>query len=137
MAERNAEMRKSKLKRFDSGHKLIGEWLYQYQFDAELAAKLAVKEFTEADREWVRFITLNRSRRGVPHKFDLVVGPTANDYANPTIQFYLSGGLGEVGSDAAIDVLLRLLLPFQLPTQYFFATRQAVDCLTLLRKERF
>jgi hypothetical protein len=137
IAERNAEMRKSKLKRFDTGHKLIGKWLYHYQFDTEKAAKLAIKEFTEAGREWGRFITLNRSRRGVPHKFDIVIGPTANDYTNPTIQFYLSGGVGEVGSDAAIDELVRLLLPYQLPSQYFFATQRAVDCLMLIRKERF
>ena len=49
----------------------------------------------------------------------------------------MSGGVGEVGSDAAIDELVRLLLPYKLPTQYFFATQQAVDCLALVRKESF
>jgi hypothetical protein len=137
MAERNAQMKKSKLQRFDSGHRLIGKWLYQCQFDTDKAVGLAAKEFTEADREWGRFITLNRSRKGVPHKYDIVIGPTANDYTNPTIQFYLSGGVGEVGSDAAIDELVRLLLPFKLPAQYFFATQQALSCLTLIGKERF
>jgi hypothetical protein len=137
MAERNADMRKSKLRRYDSGHNLIGKWLYQYRFDRDKAADLAVKEFTEADREWGSFITLNRTSRGVPHKYDIVIGPTANDYTNPTIQFYMSGGVGEVGSDAAIDELVRLLLPYKLPLQYFFATQRGVDCLTLVRKEKF
>jgi hypothetical protein len=137
MAERNAEMRKSKLLRYDSAHKLIGKWLYHYQFDMGKAAGLSVKEFTEADRGWGQFITLNRNRRGVLHKYDIVIGPTANDQTNPTIQFYMSGGVGEVGSDAAIDELVRLLLPYKLPSQYFFATLRGVDCLTLIRKERF
>ncbi|MDR3295465.1 MAG: DUF3990 domain-containing protein [Clostridiales Family XIII bacterium] len=137
MAERNAQMRKSKLQRFHSEHELIGKWLYQYQFDADKAADLSVMEFAAADREWGRFITLNRNGKGVPHKYDVVIGPTANDYTNPTIQFYLSGGVGEVGSDAAIDELVRLLLPYQLPSQYFFATQRAVDCLTLITKEGF
>jgi hypothetical protein len=136
MAERNADMRKSKLRRFDSGYNLIGKWLYQYQFNRGKAIGLAVMDFTEADREWGRFITLNRNSKGVPHKYDIVIGPTANDFTNPTIQFYMSGGVGEVGSDAAIDELVRLLLPYKLPAQYFFATQRAVDCLTLVRKER-
>jgi len=135
MAERNAQMRKSKLQRFDAGQKLIRIWLYQYEFDSEKASSLSIKEFTDADREWGRFITLNRGKKGVPHKYDIVIGPTANDYTNPTIQFYLSGGVGTVGSDAAIDELVRLLLPYQLPAQYFFATQRAIGCLTLIRKE--
>jgi len=82
MAERNARMRKSKLRRFDSEHKPIGEWLYQYQIDTDKAANLSIKEFAEADREWGRFITLNRSRKDTPHNYDIVIGPTANDYTN-------------------------------------------------------
>jgi hypothetical protein len=137
MAERNAQMRKSKLQRFEAGQKLIGRWLYQYELDSKKTTNLSTKEFAKADREWGRFITLNRSKKGVPHKYDIVIGPTANDYTNPTIQFYLSGGVGTVGSDAAIDELVRLLLPYQLPAQYFFATQRAVECLTLIGKERF
>lgn len=137
MTARNAISRLSKLRRRDSDHKLIEKWLYHYQFDKEKAARLAVKEFAEAGREWARFITLNRTQRSVPHKYDIVIGPTANDQTNPTIQFYISGGLGEVGSDAAIDELARLLLPYKLPSQYFFFTQRGVDCLFLVKKERF
>jgi hypothetical protein len=136
MAERNAEMQKSKSRRFDSEYTNIEKWLYRYRFDVDKATELTVKEFIKADREWGRFITLNRSSRGVPHKYDIVIGPTANDYTNPTIQFYMSGGVGEVGSDVAINELIRLLLPYKLPFQYFFATERAVDCLTLIQKEK-
>ena len=137
MAEKNADMRKSKIRRYDSKHNLIEKWLYQYQFDTDKAAGLAVKEFVEANREWGRLITLCRNSRDIPHKYDIVIGPTANDYTNPTIQFYMSGGVGEVGSDDAIDELVRLLLPYKLPLQYFFATLRGVDCLTIVQKERF
>ena len=137
IALRNAEMRISKSRRHDLGHGLVEKWLYHYQFNKDKANSLAVKEFTEADREWGRFITLNCSNKGIPHKYDIVIGPTANDFTNPTIQFYMSGGVGEVGSDAAIDELVRLLLPYKMPSQYFFATQQAINCLTLTRKEKF
>ena len=136
MAARNTEMRNAKSRRHDFGHSILESWLYQYQFSRDKAALLAVKEFTEADREWGRFITLNRSSKGATHEYDIVIGPTANDYTNPTIQFYMSGGVGEVGSDAAIDELVRLLLPYRLPSQYFFASQQAIDCLELIRKEK-
>jgi len=137
IAERNSQMRKSKLKQIDLSKPLIEKWLYRFRFDTDKAASLSIKEFTSADREWGRFITLNRNMKGVAHNYDIVIGPTANDYTNPTVQFYLSGGVGAIGSDAAIDELIRLLLPYQLPAQYFFATRQAVDCLTLISKEKF
>jgi len=136
MAERNAQMRKSKLRRLEPGHELIMKWLYHYQFDAGKTKELALKEFTGADREWGLFITLNRLGKIVPHKYDIVIGPTANDFTNPTIQFYMSGGVGEVGSDRAVDELIRLLLPYKLPAQHFFATKRAIECLTLIRKER-
>jgi hypothetical protein len=135
MAKRNAQMRKSKLRRADSGQKFVGVWLYQYLFDIGKAASLALKEFSQADREWGLFVTSNRSSKGVQHRYDIVIGPTANDYTNPTVQFYISGGFGQVGSDKAIDELLRLLLPYKLPIQYFFATDRAIDCLALIRKE--
>ncbi|MDR1677022.1 MAG: DUF3990 domain-containing protein [Deltaproteobacteria bacterium] len=136
MAEIEAKRRESKLKRICCGPKLIGKWLYRYQFDIDQAKALAVKEFSRADREWVRFITFSRSRPGLPHQYDMVIGPRANDDTNPTIKFNLSGGVGAVGSKAAIDELVRLLLPFQLQRQYFFATKRALDCLTLIKKER-
>lgn len=136
MAERNADMRKSKMRMYDAGYNLIKKWLYEFEFDRDKTAGLAIREFSEADSEWGRFITLNRNCMKLSHNYDIVIGPTANDLTNPTIQFYMSGGLGEVGSDAAVSELVRLLLPYNLPAQYFFATQKAIDCLTLVKKER-
>ena len=136
MAEKNAQIRRSKLQRFSSENIHIATWLYQYQFDAKKNTKLAIKKFAEANREWGQFITLNRRNKGASHNYDIVIGPTANDLTNPTIQFYMSGGVGEVGSDHAIDELIRLLEPYRLPSQYFFATERAIDCLKLVRKEQ-
>ena len=136
IAERNADIERFRMQKSGNGH-IIDKWLYQYRFDKDKAEGLMIKEFAMADREWGKFVTMNRNSRVTPHLFDIVIGPTANDFTNPTIQFYLSGGIGEVGSDAAIDELIRLLLPYKLPIQYFFATQRAVDCLTLARKERF
>jgi len=136
MAERNAQMRVSKLKRHNTEQNIINKWLYQYIYDTNNAENLEIKIFAEADREWGRFITLNRRSRVIAHQFDIVIGPTANDFTNPTIQFYMSGGLGEVGSDNALDELVRLLLPYKLPSQYYFATKKSIQTLSLIRKER-
>jgi hypothetical protein len=104
MAERNAQILNAKLQRFACRHKLTGKWLYHYRFDADKASGLAAKEFTEADRDWGRFITLNRSCKGGPHNYDVVIGLTANEYTNPTIQFYLSGG-GWAKSEATLQLM--------------------------------
>ncbi|MCL2814740.1 MAG: DUF3990 domain-containing protein, partial [Oscillospiraceae bacterium] len=44
-------------------------------------AKVTVKEFAAADREWMRFIVLNRESNSKiqEHEYDIVIGPTAND----------------------------------------------------------
>jgi hypothetical protein len=135
-AEHTAQIQHSKWRRQGKQDNPIQKLVYKYEYDTDKAAELSVKFFPSADREWGRFITLNRETRGVPHSYDVVIGPTANDETSPTVQFYIANGLGEKGSDAAIDELVRLLLPYKLPEQYFFATQRAIDCLTLIGKEK-
>jgi hypothetical protein len=136
MANRNAQMRAAKHNLINSKHITIHKWLYTFQFARSKSIGMNIKIFPNANRDWGRLITLNRTSKKSPHGYDIVIGPTANDLTNPTIQFYMSGGLGNVGSDEAIDELIRLLMPYKLPSQHFFATDKSITCLTLIRKEQ-
>jgi hypothetical protein len=57
-----------------------------YEFDLDNLSKLNLKEFTSADREWMRFVVLNRESKAQQHEYDVVIGPTANDNTRAAIQ---------------------------------------------------
>lgn len=109
----------------------ITPWIYTFELDTDISDTLNVKQFVGADKEWVLFVTENRTNNPHRHAYDVVIGPTANDRTNPTIQTYLNEGYGEAGSDRAIRILIELLLPYNLPCQYFFGTERAVKLLVL------
>ncbi|MDR0910274.1 MAG: DUF3990 domain-containing protein [Spirochaetaceae bacterium] len=111
-------------------------WLYEYHFPLDALERLNVKEFNQADREWMQFVTMNRRSRRREHQYDMVIGPTANDKTNTIIQIYLSGGYGAVGSERAINTLLALIETDKLPGQYFFGSEKAIGYLTLHKKEQ-
>ena len=50
---------------------------------------LSVKKFPEMSEEWLDFIVACRS--GIPHSFDVVEGPTADDAIFNYIQSFLDG----------------------------------------------
>ncbi|MDR3288035.1 MAG: DUF3990 domain-containing protein [Peptococcaceae bacterium] len=109
----------------------VTAYLYTFEFDESKLAGLNVKKFDRADKEWVLFATDNRSHNPHNHSSDIVIGPTANDQTNPTIQTYLNEGYGTVGSDRAIEILIEFLEPHNLPYQYFFGTDRAANLLVL------
>jgi len=75
---------------------------------------LNIKEFAEADREWMRFIVLNRESKSIiqEHEYDIVIGPTANDNTRAAIQTVVPLTKG----------------------QFFFGTQRAADLLNLIEK---
>lgn len=55
---------------------------YEFNKESAISSKLSVKEFPQkATAEWIRFISNNRDRRSSHpvHKFDVVIGPIADD----------------------------------------------------------
>jgi len=101
--------------------KVVTPWLYVYEFDLDNFAKLNVKDFPDADREWMQFIVLNReSKRKVQeHDYDIVIGPTADDNTRAAIQTVVPLSKGQVMTDRAIDALIMLVEPDNLPAQFF------------------
>ena len=135
MAVRNREILLPRLQEVDT--KLnVNMWLYTYEFPTIALDKLSVKEFTEPTREWMLFVGANRTHEKPQHDYDIVIGPTANDRTNLSLKTYYFGGYGEVGSNSAIDILIQIIKPYELPPQMFFGTEKAVQHLTRIKKER-
>ena len=116
--------------------KSVTPWLYTYEFDLDNLTILNVKEFTSADREWMRFVVLNRESKNKTqeHGYDVVIGPTANDNTRAAIQTVVPLTKGQVMSDRAIDALIALIEPENLPGQFFLGTQRAADLLHLTER---
>ncbi|MDR1581228.1 MAG: DUF3990 domain-containing protein [Synergistaceae bacterium] len=103
--------------------------LYVYEFDLREMDTLNVKEFAEPDREWMQFVVLNRMSRTPQHDFDVVIGATANDNTRVSIQAVVAAASGQVLTEKAIDALIALVEPSNLPPQIFFGSQRAADLL--------
>ena len=77
-----------------------GEYIYQYVFHQ--TDDLKIKRFTTLDAEWLDFIKENRTKGGIQHPYDVVIGHVADDNTMETIQLYISGILK---SDEAVERL--------------------------------
>ena len=97
--------------------------LYRISLDAQVLEGLKVKTFERADAEWLDFVLLCRQVDGVPHDFDVVIGPTADDDTRLLIKNYLDGVYGDYGDPAAKETLLRLLKPERLGVQWFVGSQ--------------
>ena len=109
-------------------------WLYIFEFNLDNLATLNVKEFTSADREWMRFVVLNRENKSKiqEHEYDIVIGPTANDNTRTAIQTVMPLAKGQIITDKAIDALIALIEPDNLPWQFFFGTQSAANLLRVI-----
>ena len=116
--------------------KNVTPWLYTFEFDLDNLATLIIKEFAAADREWMRFVVLNRESKSKTqeHEYDIVIGPTANDNTRAAIQTVMPLTKGQVMTDRAIEALIALIEPKNLPWQFFFGTQCAADLLRLTER---
>ena len=110
-------------------------WLYTYEFDIAEINKLNTRKFDTADREWVQFVIQNRRSQQKEHDYDIVIGPTANDNTNATIDLFMMGTYGDPQSNFAIETFLRLILPEVLPQQIYFGSMNAANHLLFKGRE--
>jgi len=127
--------REAVLRRPNAPKDRFSEILYEIMIDTEYAKTLNIKYFKTADEEWLDFILMCRERGGLPHNYDLVIGPTADDDTMFCLNSYWRGFYGEVGSDEAKEKLLGFLEPENLGTQYFIGKQDVADKLILEMKE--
>ena len=127
--------REALLRRPNAPKGSFSEILYEIRIDTEYAKNLNGKYFKTADEEWLDFVLMCREKGGLPHNYDLVIGPTADDDTMVCLNSYWRGFYGEVGSYEAKEKLLRYLEPENLGIQYFVGNQDVVDQLVVEIKE--
>lgn len=63
-------------------------YVYEYLFSENEVLK--VKRFDSLSKEWLEFIKENRSKGGLQHDYDVVIGPVADDKTMETVQLYIA-----------------------------------------------
>lgn len=107
----------------------IKEYLYEIELDPDVLQTLNVRYFTNADIEWLDFVIMCRKSGGVPHDYDMIVGPTADDDTSLCLKYFSQGAYGPQDSFQARDFLLRMLEPDKLGVQYFIGKQDVADRL--------
>ena len=90
---------------------------------------LKIKIFHVADIEWLDFVLLCREMGGVPHNYDMVIGPTADDNTAFCLKAYWDGLYGKIGSNAAKGILLNNLETENLGVQYYIGKQKVAEQL--------
>ena len=106
-------------------------YIYTFEFDLNKLKNFKVKEFKEADLEWINFILANRKSKNRTHDYDVVIGPTADDDTLAVINAYFLKLYGEIGSERALSRLIEETEHEKLPEQIFFATNEAAKLLIM------
>lgn len=103
-------------------------FVYQYSFEED--SSLNIKRFDGLDSDWLEFIRKNRSQGGLQHKYDVVIGPVADDNTMETVQLYMSGILN---TNEAVERLRYN----RVNNQISFHTEKALGYLKFIRRERY
>ena len=94
-----------------------------FEFDDTFVSDLKILRFTQAQKEWLDYVTLNRKNQVIPNDdYDIVIGPVANDRTMPVISLYFSGIYD-------IEETIKRLMPQKLCDQYTFRTEKAIKKL--------
>lgn len=105
-------------------------YIYTYELNLSDLSGYNIKEFSNADYNWLQFVIANRRLQNHTHDYDVVIGPTANDDTMVVINAYLDALYGEIGQEDALRTLLRNIMPGKLPGQIFFSNNNAAGVLT-------
>lgn len=105
------------------------EKLYEITLNKDYMLKLNIKVFHTADLQWLDFVLMCREKGGMPHDYDMVVGPTADDDTAFCLKAYWDGLYGKVSSDAVKRILLNNLETENLGIQYYIGKQEVADQL--------
>ena len=93
-----------------------------YEFDEPKLENLKILKFEKANKKWLDFVVANRDNAINDQKWDIVVGPVANDRTMPVIRLF-------VAKVYTATETLRRLLPQKLHDQYTFKTQASLQFL--------
>lgn len=100
-------------------------YVYEYLFEENPVLK--VKRFDKLDKEWLEFIKENRSKGGLQHDYDVVIGPVADDNTMETVQLYIADIL-------TISEAVERLRYSKVNNQISFHTEKSLKYLQLVRR---
>ena len=100
-----------------------------YELDEKELRNLSVLRFKAADANWLNFVTANRKGVYTGKKYDIVIGPVANDNTMPVINDYMTGTINE-------ETALILLKPQKMSDQYAFLTQKGLSALQFMEANR-
>lgn len=103
---------------------------YVYQYIFQENDSLKIRRFHTLDKEWLEFIKANRSKGGLQHDYDVVIGPVADDNTMETVQLYIAGILN---ANEAVDRLKYN----QVNNQVSFHTEKALQSLKLMGRATY
>lgn len=110
------------VKRRDTGKEVVSV----FEFDVSSASELKILHFTQAQKEWLEYVAMNRKNQIIPNDdYDIVIGPVANDRTMPVISLYFSGIYDT-------EETIKRLMPQKLCDQYTFRTEKAIQKLKFL-----
>ena len=89
-----------------------------------------VKRFDTLNEEWLKFIKTNRSKGGIQHDYDVVIGPVADDNTMETVQLYIANIL-------TVQEAVERLRYNNVNNQVSFHTLKALQYLTLVRRNSY
>ena len=101
-----------------------------YEFNEDKIKNLSVLKFESPDIEWLRYVTDNRKAIYIGRKYDIVIGPVANDNTMPVINDYMAGTINE-------ETALILLKPQKLADQFAFLTWKGLSALKYLEGNEY
>lgn len=107
----------------------ITAYRYNLLFTEEVSG-LKVKLFESADTEWLRFIVSNRRNENTIHDYDIVIGPTADAETILILNQYEAELIESNYCEVICNKVIAELQSENLPKQYFFGTRKALETLS-------
>ncbi len=96
--------------------------------DGILSENLKIIKFDGVCGDWLDFVSQNRTGAYSGKKYDLAIGPVANDDMYRTVQIYLTGIISKEQALEALKVK-------RLFDQYVFSTDKALLLLKFIRAE--
>ena len=100
---------------------------YVNVYELSIDENVNVCVFEGLTLEWLEFIKVNRSMGNVQHKYDIVIGPVANDNTLVTVNRYIQGIY-------TAEEAIRRLSFFKANDQVTFHTSRALGCLKFVRR---
>lgn len=91
---------------------------------------LRVKIFAESDppdMEWLDLVVKCRSTKGYQHRYDIVIGPIADDQTAIVIQALMAGAYGDPASAKAKETAISFMESQNLQDQIVFCTVKALE----------